>query len=910
MVSFFMVLPASRLCWLPTKECPDLALLQMSQLHSSDPDEDLERRRFLEELPFRAASAPRKAKGRARRKAAPWWDESLEERVVKKIIQDLPNDAAARRRRKPEPEAKFTEAFQEPQAVPAAVESERSVKFQAQLAAFRRQLSSLERQLSPVDRRRERLAFMMEEAAAMHRAAMAARRHQQRSGAVGGLAASRMTSARSSSPPTSLKREQRESMVVGASRSLSMTLPAGGALLFWTTCLSEGLRQTWKSRPSGGDASAGGLSELAFQEIFSTQLAHVNPPAVGRHRTVTFVAYYPEVFRDLRAHGWGVTDDDFLHSICNGPLTSNQDEGLEAKRLVFSSWDKKYLAKTVVPDEVHFFADHLPAYHRYMRGLLLVRAVQLSYKERARASFDSRELTYVLEGGKENTLRREKVEALVEADPVFENSDVYSLSRPERYRRAMQKQRSLARSCASSNCLKGYPVAVPVGCRLLELHSQGLDPTDLRRAVHDDLGTDLQTLMFIPNIRATFSDEQRAHWLPRAEAWEVVGCYAQTELGHGSNLRGLETTATYLEETDEIEIHSTKWTANHAVVYARLIVAGKDLGIHNFMVQIRDLQTHEPLPGVQVGDIGPKIGYNNQDNGFCRFSHVRIPRTNMAMRHATLDRAGQYSSRKERRAASYSAMTKVRVEIAMGSGHVLSKACAIAIRYSAVRHQGFTGKGDGSEMCVLDYTMQQQRLLPLLATAYAFHFELLARRDAEALHVASSGLKALCSRITGDGIEACRRACGGHGYLDASGLPQMLGTVLQNVTVEGENFMIAQQTTKGLLKLVSSAAPSTLPFNAWEGQEPTCQHGKTLEVSKSNRSFQFSVAVVPMATNAPLLGKAAHSKASIFYGADEYLEELSTHENTSSCTSTVGAGPFVLDTGQRAAKILLSEIYT
>ena len=33
-----------------------------------------------------------------------------------------------------------------------------------------------------------------------------------------------------------------------------------------------------------------------------------------------------------------------------------------------------------------------------------------------------------------------------------------------------------------------------------------------------------------------------------------------------------------------------------------------------------------------------------------------------------------------------------------------------------------------------------------------------------------------------------------------------------------------------------------------------------------------------MATSAPLLGKegkkAAHSKASIFYGADEYLEEL------------------------------------
>ncbi|CAE7206475.1 ACX1, partial [Symbiodinium pilosum] len=402
----------------------------------------------------------------------------------------------------------------------------------------------------------------------------------------------------------------------------------------------------------------------------------------------------------------------------------------------------------------------------------------------------------------EKTLRREEVEALIESDPVFDNSDVYSISRPERYRRAMQKQR-----------------------RLLELSAEGRAKLlELRRAVHDDLGTDLQTLMFIPNIRATFSDEQRAHWLPRAEAWEVVGCYAQTELGHGSNVRGLETTATYVEDADEIEIHSptltsTKWwpgalgrTANHAVVYARLIVKGKDLGIHNFMVQIRDMKTHEPLPGVQVGDIGPKIGYNNQDNGFCRFSRVRIPRTNMAMRFATLERGGHYASKKERRAASYSAMTKVRVEITMGSGHVLSKACAIAIRYSAVRHQGFTGKGDGSEMCVLDYTMQQQRLLPLLATSYAFHFagatmqDLLARGDAEALHVASSGLKALCSRITGDGIETCRRACGGHGYLDASGLPHLLGTWIQNVTVEGENFMIAQQTTRGLLTLGSAVA--------------------------------------------------------------------------------------------------------
>merc|ERR1719420_2514347 len=77
------------------------------------------------------------------------------------------------------------------------------------------------------------------------------------------------------------------------------------------------------------------------------------------------------------------------------------------------------------------------------------------------------------------------------------------------------------------------------------------------------------------------------------------------------------------------------------------------------------------------------------------------------------------------------------------------------------------------------------------------------------LHLASSGLKALCSRITSDGIEACRKACGGHGYLCSSGLPELHGTYLQNCTVEGENYMIAQQTTKQLLKIIRNGMSDT-----------------------------------------------------------------------------------------------------
>ena len=39
-------------------------------------------------------------------------------------------------------------------------------------------------------------------------------------------------------------------------------------------------------------------------------------------------------------------------------------------------------------------------------------------------------------------------------------------------------------------------------------------------------------------------------------------------------------------------------SSNFAIVVARLIVDAKDHGIQMFIVQLRDLNTHQPLPGV------------------------------------------------------------------------------------------------------------------------------------------------------------------------------------------------------------------------------------------------------------------------------------------------------------------------
>lgn len=97
--------------------------------------------------------------------------------------------------------------------------------------------------------------------------------------------------------------------------------------------------------------------------------------------------------------------------------------------------------------------------------------------------------------------------------------------------------------------------------------------------------------MFMMTIQIMGNEEQRARWLDKVRQCNILGCYAQTELGHGSNVAGIETTATLDKSTDEFVIHTPTTTAakfwpgdlgrfsSHAVVYARLIIDGKDYGV-------------------------------------------------------------------------------------------------------------------------------------------------------------------------------------------------------------------------------------------------------------------------------------------------------------------------------------------
>ncbi|KAI7559333.1 hypothetical protein D0864_16373 [Hortaea werneckii] len=349
--------------------------------------------------------------------------------------------------------------------------------------------------------------------------------------------------------------------------------------------------------------------------------------------------------------------------------------------------------------------------------------------------------------------------------------------------------------------------------------------------------------MFITTIREQGDENQRSHWLPKIEAMEVMGCYAQTELGHGSNVRGIECEARWCPQKREFVLHSptltaSKWwngtmgrTANHAIVVAHLLVPKSphssdyvDHGPHPFVVQIRDMKTHKPLPGIAVGDIGPKYGYAPMDNGYMLFDHVRVPHSAMLSRYSWVDPNTCTYSKPANPAVVYGSLTAVRASIIMHARLIMARAVTVAVRYACVRRQ-FQDRDskdkDAPELSVLDYPTVQIRILPLLATMFALHYTGAAMQSLyestrakidqgdfsklAVLHAQSSGLKSLCTELAANSIETCRRALGGHGFGGGSGLIQLNNDYLSKPTVEGDNWMITQQTASYLIKRMTAA---------------------------------------------------------------------------------------------------------
>nr|XP_007155689.1 hypothetical protein PHAVU_003G222800g [Phaseolus vulgaris]ESW27683.1 hypothetical protein PHAVU_003G222800g [Phaseolus vulgaris] len=442
--------------------------------------------------------------------------------------------------------------------------------------------------------------------------------------------------------------------------------------------------------------------------------------------------------------------------------------------------------------------------------------------ERNKTQFDVEEMKIIWAGSRHALEVSDKMARLVASDPAFRKDDRPRLGRKELFKNTLKK-------------------TVYAWKRIIELRLSEEEASKLRSFVDQPAFTDLHWGMFIPAIKGQGTEEQQQKWLPLAQKMQIIGCYAQTELGHGSNVQGLETTATFDPKTDEFVIHSptltsSKWwpgglgkVSTHAIVYARLITDGQDHGVHGFIVQLRSLDDHLPLPGITVGDIGMKFGngaYNSMDNGVLRFDHVRIPRNQMLMRVSQVTREGKYAQSSVPRQLVYGTMVYVRQTIVSDASLAMSRAVCIATRYSAVRRQ-FGSKQGSLETQVIDYKTQQARLFPLLASAYAFRFvgewlkwlymdvmKRLQANDFSTLpeaHACTAGLKSLTTSATADGIEECRKLCGGHGYLCSSGLPELFAVYIPTCTYEGDNIVLLLQVARHLIKSISQLRSGKKP---------------------------------------------------------------------------------------------------
>ncbi|KAI8438110.1 hypothetical protein MSG28_010742 [Choristoneura fumiferana] len=439
-------------------------------------------------------------------------------------------------------------------------------------------------------------------------------------------------------------------------------------------------------------------------------------------------------------------------------------------------------------------------------------------KERDKCKFNVAELTAFLDGGDKFTQKRREKENRVFSIQGLRDAvpDEY-MSHKERYENAVRKAVIMHQTLGTleDKTLTEYETA-----RL------ALRATTSSAIFKENSPLMLHYSMFANVIEGQGDEKQREYWLKKINNMEIIGTYAQTELGHGTFIRGLETTAEYDPKTEEFVLNSPKltaykwWpgglahTANHCVVMAHTYSQGKSCGIQPFMVQIRDLETNMPMKGVKLGEIGAKLGFNTVNNGFLGFENHRIPRDRMLMKNSQILKDGTFISSPNSK-LTYGTMVYIRVSILGTMANTLGRAVTIATRYAAVRRQS-QPKPNEPEPQILDYVTQQHKLFIGIASSHAYYIScfwlwtLYHRVTKELavgnmdnlaeLHALACCLKATTSADAAVLVERCRLACGGHGYMLSSNLPQIYANVTAANTYEGENTVMLLQTARALVK--------------------------------------------------------------------------------------------------------------
>jgi len=286
--------------------------------------------------------------------------------------------------------------------------------------------------------------------------------------------------------------------------------------------------------------------------------------------------------------------------------------------------------------------------------------------------------------------------------------------------------------------------------------------------------------------------ERHSHILEKANRMELPGCFLMTEIGHGSNVPGVETTAIFDKATDSFVIHSptltsTKFLIGNAacdgrmgVCFAQLILDGKECGVNAFLVPLRT-DEGQCVEGVRIGDCGEKMGMGGVDNGWVRFTNLRIPRANLLNKFADVDEEGNLIKiKKNVFGETIAALIFGRIFLTAGSAMSLAFLAVILHKKCRMFPVGL--------------------LMPIIADAYAFQLAKMHALHNRKDHGLVSGIKAIVSEQT---VKTYQKVLPW-----VSSLNQHLAVVLCTInmdqtvceTFEGDNAILRQLVMKELLK--------------------------------------------------------------------------------------------------------------
>ncbi len=450
--------------------------------------------------------------------------------------------------------------------------------------------------------------------------------------------------------------------------------------------------------------------------------------------------------------------------------------------------------------------------------LSAARAVQLAppYVHRwptpdpTKASFDVRRLGTLLDGPYE--AHREDLRQTLEQ---FEH--VYGDTVAEQRERTLERLKALASvgfgRLAFPDVTSPHPTMGPF---LAQFETLATFDLSLWTKVGVQFG------LFGGSVYFLGTERHRAHLDDIASA-EMLGCFAMSETGHGSNVRALGTTATWDGERKGFVIDTPHEgdrkdyvgnAAQHgrfATVFAQLCVDGQDYGVHALLVRIRS-DDGELVDGVRVVDNGKKMGLDGVDNGRITFDALFVEREALLDRFGRVTEDGVYesdiASPSRRFFTMIGTLVGGRVSVANAALSASKVALATAVRYS-VRRRQFGGE-DGTEVPLATYPSHQRRLMPLLATAVALDLALedLTRRyeeqalqdvDRRELEADAAGMKAVATWEATHTIQMCREACGGAGYLAVNRFAALKADSDVFSTFEGDNTVLLQLVAKSLL---------------------------------------------------------------------------------------------------------------